>query len=147
MAIYKPKKKRDYAAEYKRRIASAEAKGRSRQSARGHIAKEHVERARRAKAKFGASPSTLTRLRGKVLAHLIAELEMEGTRKAIKIATLTKGVRLLHVEDLRTALVLNGTDIKAVAAAQMVDMAALALTFPYSEDAVEDAQQNPFWYH
>ena len=40
-------RKRDFKAEYARRIANATAKGKTRQQARGHVAREHVRRKER----------------------------------------------------------------------------------------------------
>lgn len=47
------RKARDYQAEYARRLASAEARGKTRQQARGHRAGEHIERAEREREEFG----------------------------------------------------------------------------------------------
>ena len=49
----KPAKKRDYKAEYARRIKNAEAKGKTRQQARGHKKNEHILRREREKAETG----------------------------------------------------------------------------------------------
>ena len=46
-------RQRDYKAEYARRIARAEAKGKTRQQARGHKVREHVIRREREIAKRG----------------------------------------------------------------------------------------------
>ena len=48
-------RKRDYRAEYAKRIARATAEGKTRQQARGHKAGEHIERARKERAKEGLS--------------------------------------------------------------------------------------------
>lgn len=140
------KRKRNYKAEYARRIRNAEAKGKSRQQARGHIAKEHVERSRRTQSKFGASPSTLTRARAKALDHLSRMLS--GGKKPVDERTLERGIRLLHIEDLRSVVEIKSGDyLKALAAAQATQVAALADVFPYSIDDIEEAERNPIWYH
>lgn len=46
-------RKRDYAKEYARRIAAAEAKGKTRQQARGHKEQEHVHRREREREELG----------------------------------------------------------------------------------------------
>jgi len=50
-------RKRDFAAEYARRIAKAEAAGKTRQQARGHVEREHVVRAEREREAEGISGS------------------------------------------------------------------------------------------
>lgn len=53
------RKSRDYAGEYARRIAKATAAGKTRQQARGHKAREHVERREKEVAKYGMTISQL----------------------------------------------------------------------------------------
>lgn len=50
-------RRRDFKAEYARRIARATAQGKTRQQARGHKAHEHVERRERERREFGLSGS------------------------------------------------------------------------------------------
>lgn len=60
----KPPKKRDFKAEYERRIRNATAKGRTRQQARGHVEAEHIARAEREieeRGITGAQEKTVTR--------------------------------------------------------------------------------------
>lgn len=148
------KRKRNYAAEYKRRIARAEAQGKTRQAGRGHKAAEHVERARRTRAKFGVSPGTLTRLRR------LAREKVRGILDAIRKhrfdeAYFERGFRLIHAEDLRTIIDADAMEIvnyvklgaggpPGLAA---IDLAQMAEFTPYSMEDIEDADRNPFWYH
>ena len=54
---------RDFKAEYQRRIAKALAAGKTRQAARGHKPKEHIERKEREVAEAGVSSSQLRSIR------------------------------------------------------------------------------------
>lgn len=56
-------RKRDYAAEYAKRIARGLAKGRTRQQSRGHVEKEHVVRAEREREEQGISGQELNSVR------------------------------------------------------------------------------------
>ncbi len=54
---------RDFKAEYAKRIARATALGKSRQEARGHKPREHVERQEREREEFGLSGSEVRSIR------------------------------------------------------------------------------------
>ena len=56
-------RKRDFKAEYARRIANASAKGKTRQQARGHVAREHVFRKEREIEREGISSQQLQAVR------------------------------------------------------------------------------------
>lgn len=142
----KRRRPRDYKAEYKRRIAKGVAAGRSRQQARGHKIKEHVERRRRAILKYGGTPSQLTHWRRAAFENARQVLGT-AARNPIDERTLKRGVRLLHLDDLKA---LAEMDPFAVASAVKIDgahIAALEEYFPASMDAIEAEEHNPLWYH
>jgi hypothetical protein len=56
-------RKRDFKAEYAKRIARAQAVGKTRQQARGHHAQEHIERAEKEREQFGITRVEITRVR------------------------------------------------------------------------------------
>jgi len=140
------KRKRDYKAEYAKRIAKAEAAGKTRQQARGHKAKEHVERARRSKAKFGVSPSTLTKIRKKARDRLLA-LYQKTARNPVSEKTLRRGMKLLHYEDLLSLIDMDPIDVLSAVKIQDTYLEQLAQYFPVSIDDIESAGTNPLWYH
>lgn len=72
----KPRKARDYRAEYSKRIERALEKGKSRQQARGHKAHEHIERRERERAQFGLSSQEVTAIR-----HWYARLNPGGHKE------------------------------------------------------------------
>jgi hypothetical protein len=57
-------KKKKWSPEYAKRMARAQAKGLSKQAARGHKPKEHVERAAKERAKYGATKAELATVTG-----------------------------------------------------------------------------------
>lgn len=63
-------RKRDYAAEYARRLAKGRQQGKTRQQARGHRAGEHIERAERERAEFGLTRAEIARVRSWATARL-----------------------------------------------------------------------------
>lgn len=140
------KRKRDYKAEYARRIAKATASGKTRQQARGHKPKEHIERARRAKAKYGVAPSTLTRLRKRAYERLKSLYE-KTARNPISDRTIKRGMKLLHHEDLRNLIDMDQIDILSAVKIQDTYLEQLAEYFPASIDDIEGASHNPLWYH
>jgi hypothetical protein len=163
----KPKRQRDYKAEYARRTAKlAPGPSPERQRARGHKPKEHVERARRTRRKFGVSPSTLTKLRARVVDHILAQLAAAGTAQPVKPATVRRGIKALNGNMLRFVLAteMHGETIKAGASIQGdgPEHEEVAARFSeYFESLVDlwqdgDVQMpaelspddwNPFWYH
>lgn len=144
------KRKRNYKAEYAARIARAAAKGKTRQQARGHKAKEHVVRAERSKAKYGASPATMTRLRKAAKEKLIA-LYTVIAKNPVSERTVARGMRMLHAEDLRELIARDDIEIigKATIQGGAEDsyLNQLADDFPYSIDDIEAVDFNPYWYH
>lgn len=150
MSRARSSRQRDHKAEYARRIANAAKKGISRQRARGHQKSEHVERRRRAILNYGAPPATLTKWRKKAFAHVLRVMASKA-QKPINEDYLRHGFELLHIEDLRACVELGGTDATAIAAVQEVHLALLSEWFPYSDDLIEEGDEegprNPFWYH
>jgi hypothetical protein len=80
-------KKRDYKAEYARRVANAEARGLTRQRARGHEPKEHLEpkkllrdRVRREVERHEAHGARATKSQGGGLEMPVAQFEAEIRR-------------------------------------------------------------------
>lgn len=140
------KRQRDYKAEYERRIALGAAKGKTRQQARGHIAKEHVERARRTQLKYGASPSTLTRWR-KLAFERALEIHRKSAKHAIYEPTLKKGIRILHIDDLKALAEADPFDVISAVKIQQTELAGLEQYFPHSMDNIDAEQFNPLWYH
>lgn len=141
------KRKRNFKAEYARRIAKAKASGKTRQQGRGHKAKEHVERAKRTKAKYGISPAQLTRLRSKARAKVLAVFEATA-RNPVNDATVRRGIAMLHPDDLRRLVDdLDPIDIISAAKIQDAYLDQLADYFPASIDDIEGVDFNPLWYH
>lgn len=150
-----PKRKRDYKAEYARRIARATAAGKTRQAARGHKPKEHVVRQRRSISKYGASPSTMTRLRNQAKEKLMAVYRTVAKNPMrVSDRTVARGMRLLHADDLRTLIARDDIEIvNMTKELSPLDTEAdsyheqLAQYFPVSVDEIDAADFNPGWYH
>lgn len=140
------KRQRNYKAEYARRIAKAKAAGKTRQEARGHKPREHVERARRSAAKYGASPSTMTRLRREAKDKLKA-LYLKVARNRVNEHTIARGMKYLHADDLRALIERDDFEIIGKASIQATYLDQLAEDFPVSIDEIEGAEHNPYWYH
>ncbi len=148
---------RDYKAEYKRRLARGKKQGKTRQQARGHRPKEHVERRRKSEQKYGASPSTLTGLRKQAFDKLMAIYQTQALNP-VSDKTVRKGMKMLHAEDLRALIdrdnveIINRasvqaafTDSKGVYHRSYIDQ--LAEDFPVSIDELVAVDYNPYWYH
>jgi hypothetical protein len=135
------KRQRDYAAEYARRIASGALRGKTRQAARGHKVREHVERAAREARKFGIAGSRLTRLRAEALHHVLHELNSIRTKYKPNEETIRRGLNLLHSETLRLILTQSGNDYRMMA---MLDYQEVAQVI--SEDPATWGERNPYWY-
>lgn len=154
MAI-RPKRRRNYKAEYKRRVAKGERAGKTRQQARGHKGKEHVERAERSRSKYGASPGTMTRLRREAREKLLAVYNRTARGK-VREKTVKRAMKYIHADDLRALI--DGPDTNIVnmknelspldpeTTAADVYHSALAEYFPESIDDLVDLDFNPGWY-
>src|SRR5215469_10901068 len=91
--------KRDYKAEYQRRVAAGRKAGKSRQAARGHKAKEHVERARKTQQRYGVTPYMLGKLR-KAARDRLRGVWQKAAKNPVNDATVERGIRILGAEDL-----------------------------------------------
>ncbi len=147
------KRKRNYKAEYNRRIAKAAAAGKTRQQARGHVAKEHVRRAQRSRAKYGATPAQLTKLRKAAKGRLLAVYERIA-RNPVNERTVARGMKYLHAEDLKA--IIDRDDMATVSMIKQVSPLSpeadsyydqLAEYFPESIDDLAGDDINPLWYH
>lgn len=148
------RRKRNYKAEYARRIAKAEKAGKTRQAARGHKPKEHLERARRSQSKYGASPATMTRLRNQARAKMLAAYQVIAKAR-VNERTVARGLKYLHSEDLR-AIVNDWSGVDFV----NLQKGLLPLNpkvndsyydqldefFPHSVDLIDEDDTLPGWY-
>lgn len=148
----KPPRKRNYKAEYERRQAKGRAAGKTRQQARGHKPREHVERARQSQAKYGASPSTMTRLRREAASKLLA-IYKTIAKNPVNETTVARGMRLLHADDLRELIARDSIDtvsmlkeISPLRPSSASYLEQLEQYFPESIDDIDDAEWNPGWY-
>ena len=144
ISAHRPKRQRDYKAEYARRVAKGTAAGRTRQEARGHHERERGQteagyRRERSILKYGATPAELTRLRRAAREHILAQLGAVGTRAPVYEPTVRKGLRMLHARSLETILQYTGRDFRSLGALDLNEVAVLL------ED--DELERNPFWYH
>lgn len=153
------KRKRNFKAEYARRIAKGAASGKTRQQARGHREKEHVERARRSKSKYGASPGTMTKLRAQAKGTLL-KMYQRRARQPVNEQTVKRGMKYLHADDLRKIINDEIATINAINGMQALSPTGtnedpngdsyfeqLAEHFPTSVDLLDGEDINPLWYH
>lgn len=142
------RRRRDYKAEYARRVAGTAPGSAERQAKRGHKPPpgktEGAHRRERTMRKFGVSPSTLTRLRAAARDNIVSQLHAVGTRKWINEKTVTKGLAMLHANTLRNLALIDGGAIKQLASLDYGDVAANELFD--DEDADEWEGRNPLWY-
>lgn len=155
------KRKRDYHAEYERRVRNAEAKGKTRQQARGHgnvpQGREYAERAARTRRKYGAAPARLSSLRSAAVNAIYDRLEAAGTKKWINRATIRAGLLMLHRETLEIIIAMDIEQFKLWSGAGpvgegLLDYGTIREAFPYEnpegyEELGDGTQRNPFWYH
>lgn len=140
------RRRRNYKAEYARRIANAAKAGKSRQAARGHKPKEHVERKRRAIAKHGVTPYQLTKLRRAARAKVTA-IWMKFSRNPVSDRTIRRGMAMLAVEDLERLVEMDEVDVRSAVNIRDAYLYQLGEYFPASIDTIEAAETNPLWYH
>lgn len=145
-------RQRDYAAEYRRRLASTArklGKPRSRltpaerQAARGHKAEATEKRTRRERVKrqYGVTPERLARLRREARDHIVASLEISRTRGPVNPETIRRSVGGIGAKGLETLIELPADAIFAMAHRSYDD---LIDEYPELENPDE---RNPTWYH
>jgi hypothetical protein len=142
----RPKRRRNYKAEYARRIARAAAAGKTRQQGRGHKAREHVTRARRTRAKYGVSPAQLGKLRKAAFDRVMA-LFNATARNPVSERTVHRGMRMLHGDDLQSLIDMDDVDVLSAVKVSDAYLYQLDEYFPHSIDEIESEGHNPLWYH
>lgn len=146
----RPKRQRDYQAEYARRRAQGLAAGKSVRAARGHAApswappgaSEYATRKERVRVKFGTTPARLTQLRKDAVAYVIAELTEAGTKGKINPDTIYEGMRRLNADQLEIVLQMDGPGMKVQASLDYGQ----GMFDDIQDDEEPDDYRNPYWY-